>query len=323
MMPLFGLLSPSGARSRLSVLIFHRVPRSVDALFPDEVDAPRFDRLCGWLRRWFHVLPLDQAVKLLAQGRLPARALAITFDDGYADNHDVALPILQKHGLPATFFIATGFLDGGEMWNDSLIEAVRGTALRQIALPPWLPQPTACASVAEKRQLIHTLLPKLKYLPMQERLESVRQIARTLAAPAHAPLMMNSWQVVALRDAGMQIGAHTVNHPILARLSADEARAEMAASRDQLQGLLGEPVELFAYPNGRPDEDYSATTVRLARELGFSAAVTTAWGAARPGSDLFQLPRFTPWDRGRWAFAARMARNFSQPVTLATDAGPA
>lgn len=314
---LFDALSPAGARSRLSLLIFHRVQPQVDPLFPEELDAARFDVLCGWLRRWFQVLPLDLAVRQLQQGTLPGRALAITFDDGYADNHDVALPILRRHGLPATFFIATGFLDGGEMWNDTLIEAVRGTALSEVVLPPWLPQPAPCATVADKRRLIDTLLPRLKYLPPPQRLAAVREIAEALAAPAHAPLMMTSGQVVALRDAGMQIGAHTVNHPILARLAADEARAEMATSRDTLQALLAQPVELFAYPNGRPDEDYTDTTVRLARELGFSAAVTTAWGAARRGSDLFQLPRFTPWDRGRVAFAARLARNLGRPGALA------
>ena len=121
----FELLSPGQRNGRLSILIFHRVLAQVDPLFPEEVDAARFDVICGWLRRWFNVLPLDAAVRRLRDGSLPRRAAAITFDDGYADNHDIALPILKKHGLPSTFFIATGFLDGGCMWNDTVIEAIR------------------------------------------------------------------------------------------------------------------------------------------------------------------------------------------------------
>ncbi|WP_163360867.1 polysaccharide deacetylase family protein, partial [Escherichia coli] len=83
------------------------------------------DAILGWLRSWFNVLPLDEAAQRLKDGSLPARAAALSFDDGYADNHDIALPLLQKHGLPCSFFIATGFLDGGRMWNDTLIESIR------------------------------------------------------------------------------------------------------------------------------------------------------------------------------------------------------
>jgi peptidoglycan/xylan/chitin deacetylase (PgdA/CDA1 family) len=110
---LFGRLSPTGRRSRLPILMFHRVRKSVDPLMPDEIDAAQFDRICSWLATWFNVIALDDAVNRLEGGSLPERSLAITFDDGYADNHDVALPILTRHRLPATFFIATGFLDGG------------------------------------------------------------------------------------------------------------------------------------------------------------------------------------------------------------------
>ena len=118
---LFSAISPAGERGRLSIPIFHRVLPQVDPLFPDEMDAARFDAVCGWLKSWFNVLPLDEAVRRLKNGTLPQRAMALTFDDGYADNHDVALPILKRHGLPCAFFIATGFLDGGRMWTPTYI----------------------------------------------------------------------------------------------------------------------------------------------------------------------------------------------------------
>jgi hypothetical protein len=129
MRPLFSWLSPAGPGARLSVLIFHRVLARPDPLFPGRGGRPStFDAICRWLRHWFEVLPLDRAVQALRDGTLPARAAAITFDDGYADNHDLALPMLEAAGLSACFFIATGFLDGGRMWNDVLIEACGGHA---------------------------------------------------------------------------------------------------------------------------------------------------------------------------------------------------
>jgi len=121
----FTLASPAGQRAGLSILVFHRVLPEPDPLFPNEVDAQRFDALLGWVKDWFSVLPLEEAVERLQRNRLPERAAAITFDDGYADNYAVALPILQRQGLSAMFFIATGFLNGGRMFNDTAIETVR------------------------------------------------------------------------------------------------------------------------------------------------------------------------------------------------------
>ncbi|MDC6166102.1 polysaccharide deacetylase family protein [Paucibacter sp. XJ19-41] len=310
--PLFTLLAPAGVRARLNILIFHRVLPAPDPLFPSEIDAAMFDAICGWLKAWFQVLPLDEAVRRLSERSLPARALAITFDDGYADNEQVALPILQRHGLCATFFVATGFLDGGRMWNDSLIETVRRSSrtrvdLQGLDLP--LPPSLALDSTAQRRQAIDGLIGAIKYLPVEQRQRLCEELAERAAVRLPDDLMMSSDQVVALRRAGMQVGAHTVSHPILARLDAESMRAEIAASKMQLEHLLGEPVDLFAYPNGKPGEDYNDTSVAVARSLGFKAAVSTAWGAARADADLFQLPRFTPWDRSRLRFGGRLAHN--------------
>lgn len=309
---LFSLLSPGGERARLSILIFHRVLQQPDPLFPGEVDAAHFNEVCARLARWFQVLPLDEAVQRLQRGQLPARAAVITFDDGYADNHDVALPILRRHGLCATFYIATGFLDGGRMWNDSVIAAVRNSPLPQLDLSAMGLDGIRClplGDVVERRAAIDRLLKCLKYLPTQERLERVAQVAQCAAVVLPNDLMMRSDQVRALHDAGMQIGAHTVSHPILAGLDDQAAELEIDASRQQLQALLRAPVRHFAYPNGAPGRDFTARTAGLVQRLGFDSAVTTGWGAARRGTDRFHLPRFTPWDRsdGRWAL--RLARN--------------
>ena len=312
MRPFLSLMSPEGSSARLSILIFHRVVAQVDPLFPDEVHAARFDALCGWLARDFNVLPLSPAVRRLREGSLPRRALSITFDDGYADNHDIALPILQRHGLHATFFVATGFLNGGRMWNDTVVEAVRSSPLSSLDLGSLGLQGVtrlSIASLAEKQSAIRQLLSAVKYLDPAHRLAVVNELARVSIAELPDDLMMTSAQVVGLHAAGMTIGGHTVNHPILAVLSDADARREIAVGRDTLQDTIQAPVTAFAYPNGRPSEDYSPRTVELVRELGFELAVATSWGAARVNADHYQLPRFTPWDRSRGRFNLRIAAN--------------
>ena len=308
-------LSPAGPEARLSVVIFHRVHLVPDPLFPEEVDCDRFNEICAWLSAWFNVLPLDEAVARLLAGSLPVRALAITFDDGYADNHDVAMPVLKAHGLCATFFVATSFLDGGRMWNDTVVESVRGCTAPALALADLgLPGigTLALDTAASRRSAIDALLGAIKYLPPAQRQAAVDGLAERAQVDLPATLMMTSPQVRALADAGMQIGAHTATHPILARLDEGAALQEMRHSRAVLEDLLGQPVRSFAYPNGRPGRDYLPRDVSLARQAGFELAVSTAPGAARAGDDVFQLPRFTPWDRRRWAFGARMAQNLYQ-----------
>lgn len=309
---MLSLVSPGGARGRLSILIFHRVLAVPDPLFPGEVDAAAFDSICGWVAALFNVLPLDEAVDRLHRRDLPARALAITFDDGYADNHDIALPILQRHGLTATFYIATGFLDGGRMWNDSVIEAIRRCTQPMLDTTPLgidglgeLPMGTT----GERRAAIDALLGRIKYRPVAERLQLVSLLAQFSGAKMPDNLMMRSEEVRAMHAAGMQIGAHTVSHPILATLDANAARQEIVQSRERLEALIGAPVRSFAYPNGVPGKDYTAESVSLVKELGFDSAVTTGWGAARGDTDLRQLPRFSPWDRTHARFALRMMRN--------------
>ncbi len=310
--PLLTLLSPAGRRARLSVLIFHRVLPRPDPLFPGEIDAAGFDAICGWVKGWFNVLALDDAARRLREGSLPERALAITFDDGYADNHDVALPILQRHGLPATFFIATGFLDGGRMWNDTVIESIRRTPLPRVDLRGVCGMDLgvhALESLEGRRVVIDRVIGGIKYMKPDERQAVVDTIADRAETLLPDDLMMTSEQVRGLHRAGMQIGGHTVSHPILARLERRAARDEIEVGKTTLEALIAEPVRLFAYPNGKPVEDYTGEAVSLAKELGFDAAVSTAWGAASATADPFQLPRFTPWDRTKLRFGARLAAN--------------
>jgi len=310
-------LSPEGARGRLSIVMFHRVRTAPDALFPDEIDASAFRARLGWLRRWFNVLPLDDAVGALARGMLPERALCVTFDDGYADNAMVALPLLREAGIHATFFVATSFLDGGRMWNDTVIEAVRIARGPRLNLAKVGLGEHAVATVAERRATIDRLIGKIKYAGVGRRDDLVAAVASAAAVPLPDDLMMSSAQLRTLAAEGMGIGAHTHTHPILARLDESVAHREIAEGREILAAIVRQPITLFAYPNGKPDTDYTHAHVRMVGELGFSAAVTTAPGAARVGDALHELPRFSPWDRTALRYGARLARNYTASVSRA------
>lgn len=313
-------LSPAGRRAGLSIVLFHRVLSARDALFPDDMDSAHFDRICSWLAAWFNVLPLDRALELQGVGRLPDRALAITFDDGYADNHDVALPILRAHGLCATFFIATAYLDGGRMWNDTIVEAVRRSChgaldLTGLGLP--LPDAAPLDSLVARRDLALGLLRATKYLAAEQRQAVADEIAQRSGAVLPDDLMMTAEELRRIAASGMQVGAHTLSHPILARLQDREAEREIRDGKASLEALLGQRVDLFAYPNGKPGRDYLPRDVDLVRRAGFTAAVSTAYGVACGyPAHRFELPRFTPWDRDRVRFGLRLARNyFVRPAT--------
>ncbi|HTE42867.1 MAG TPA: polysaccharide deacetylase family protein [Steroidobacteraceae bacterium] len=314
------MVSPRGDGARLSVLMYHRVVPEADAL-TGEVDARSFDVQLRVLRDCFNVLPLAEAVELLAAGRLPSRAVAITFDDGYADNESIALPMLQQYRLPATFYIADGYLNGGRMFNDSVIESVRRTQKTHLdASLPGLPA-LPVGSLAEKQSALRRLIGHVKYLPLIERDVAIAKIAHASAATLPDDLMMRDEQVRRLADAGMDIGGHTVNHPILASIDLEAARNEIETNRRTLTTLTGRTPTMFAYPNGVPRKDFVFAHADIVRTAGYRAAVTTSWGAARHGQDLFQLPRFTPWDREPKRFAVRLMQNIvrNKPDILTSD----
>jgi peptidoglycan/xylan/chitin deacetylase (PgdA/CDA1 family) len=308
------LLSPAGERGRLIILIYHRTLPAPDPILHDEIDAPTFERHMALLAADFNVLPLGEACARLARGGLPARAACVTFDDGYADNERSALPILKRFGLQATFFVATGFSGGGIMFNDGVIEAVRRAPagmhdLSRVGLGSYSLQDSA-----SRRAAIEALLAQIKYRPVGERGALVEQLAAAMHSPLPKDLMMRPAQIKRLHDEGMEIGSHTVNHPILSVLDAEQARSEIIGGKHRLEEITGAPVTLFAYPNGRPGLDYGPRDVELVKEAGFTAAVSTIGGVANRGSDIFQLPRFSPWDRSPRRLGLRLLLSCARSV---------
>jgi len=306
------LYSPSGNAASLVILTYHRVLEMPDPILNQEIDVRTFIWHIQLLKRHFNVLPLATAVLHLQQGDLPERAICICFDDGYADNYTNALPILNLYNIPATFFIAVGFLDGGRMWNDSIIEAIRAAKtdvidLEDLGLPRY-----PIANNSEKQQTVVSIIHKLKYLKHDERLAQVRRITERLAVELPSNLMMTTKQLQECFHRGIEIGAHTVNHKILSHLTLDEAEQEIKQSRDRLVTSLSTNIRFFAYPNGKSSLDYNKTHIAAVKKAGFIAAFTTEWGGAKKHHDIYQLPRIAPWDATPFRFSLRVLRAFRQ-----------
>ena len=286
------VLSPRGVRGRLVVFCFHQVLEKPDPLRPGEPTELEFARDVEVIDRTFSTLPFGEAVKGLESGTLPRRAACITFDDGYANNSELAAPILESAGVPATFFIAGGAIDAGIMWNDLVIESFARSA--------------ANVSIQE----LQAKLGDLKYRPVAERWGAAEQIFREAVGGAFPRLMMTREMVADLSDRGFEIGGHTINHPILKEQSDEDANLEIAGCVEWIRNVTGIIPTTFAYPNGIPGQDFSRNHEHMVRDAGFEAAASTQWSVAGPKANRFSIPRVGPWWRQGRGLATGLARSY-------------
>ena len=300
-------LSAGGRNGRrVCILSYHRILEAHDPFLTSEPDVHTFRWQMELLAECFNVLPLHDAVEAMGRGDLPPRAACITFDDGYRSTHDLALPVLREYRLPATVFVTTGCMRKGNMWNDRIIEAVRRLPGTRLDMRDAGIGVLSLAGDLARHEAAHRLIEASKYLSPGERDAITRKIE---ALGGHADsngLMLTADMVAAMARQGVEIGGHTVSHPILTRLDDDAARTEIETGKKELEAITGRPVRLFAYPNGKVGKDYDDRHVRMAREAGFTAAFTTAVGAASRQHDRYQLPRSRPWDATPGRFGMRM-----------------
>jgi peptidoglycan/xylan/chitin deacetylase (PgdA/CDA1 family) len=294
-----------------TILIYHRVHPRPTPFMIDAMPPERFERQMRHLRRAYRPMPLDELALRSLEGTVPRGAVAVTFDDGYADNATHALPILQRYGIPATVFLATGCIGNGRIpWHDEVLLAFEGTRRKDFRLPVPDGARMPLATETDRAFAASLALAMLKPLPEGERLAAVAAIRDELGSgTGNGPgstLMLDWDRVRAMRRSGVRFGAHTVTHPILSRVTPERARDEVVESKREIERALGEEVALFAYPNGRP-EDFTDETVALVRASGFRAAVTTRFGANESGSDPFRFRRGTPWEADAARFALKLA----------------
>lgn len=301
------------ASRKLQILVYHRVlPRS-HYYQPNEATKAEFEWQMRLLSRSFKVLPLDEAVQLQQEGALPAGAACITFDDGYRDNLQLALPVLCKYGLKATFFIASGFTGDGIMFCDLIRECLRDTRRTELDLEflgeqKKLPLETE----ADRFKAIATITNKIKYADLITRAQWLHTLETETGVRAPRDLMMSEEDLHTLTREKMTIGGHTVNHPILNAIQDFTAKQEIEDNRAYLQNLLQKSVDLFAYPNGKSGVDFGDQHVNMVANAGYKAAVTTDHGVSTPATDIYRLRRFTPWDRTPSRFWLRMLATYQQ-----------
>jgi peptidoglycan/xylan/chitin deacetylase (PgdA/CDA1 family) len=286
------------ARPRAVVLMYHSVVEN-----PDETantirisqSRAAFESQVSALARRFNPVSIDQVTEFAAAGRrLPPRSVAVTFDDGFADNYDVALPILSRYGIPATFYIMVNAVETGTPpWYCRLNFAFRTTTV-----PAWQHPENGrtfeLGSASGKTAALSTAwdLGAARSGTAQEQL--IRQVEESLqveALDARSGLMMNWDQVCALKKAGHIIGGHTLSHPNLAHVTEGEARSEIRGCKERLEEKLGDPIQHFSYPHPALNPQWTPQTFQITREAGFRSAMLTTPGAVLPGDQPLSLKR--------------------------------
>jgi peptidoglycan/xylan/chitin deacetylase (PgdA/CDA1 family) len=293
-------------RPRVPILAFHRVNDDDDPFMPSLPTAV-FAAHMAHIARHYRVLTVEELAERLQEGRVPRNALALTFDDGYRDNLTHAAPILKRLGLPATVFLVTGHIGTPQaLWFDRLAMAFKAAAARRVALGEG--RLLSLGTVGERLAGLDAALAHLKRVSDEERSASVERLIDALHPNSERPKrLMLSWdEVDALRGLGFSIGAHTVTHPILSRLSPERAWEEIHGSKAAIEKALGDPVRAFAYPNGRSD-DYNETVTRLVRDVGFTCAMTARRGLNDIDTPVLELRRGGPWEHHLPTFALKLA----------------
>lgn len=297
-----------------AILMYHRIADVSCDPWDLAVPPQVFEAQMADLARSRHVLALEDFVERHRHGRLPRDAVALTFDDGCVCNAATAAPILQRYGLPATFFLATGMIGSPEeFWWDRLERivfdpAAGGSAslrlgaqelrvdLGQEAEDPQVQRAwraLGASPVTPRQASYFAVWSALKHHPaaVQEAalIDLACQVGSGLGARAtHIPMSEAQARSLA-RTEGFAVGGHTVDHVSLPGLDASEQLRQMRASRRACEDLAGGPCVSFAYPYG----DVSPQTCRLAAEAGFECAVTTRHAGVGPTEDLLALPRIT------------------------------
>lgn len=288
-------------RREIMILLYHRVngvktpARSItDRL---SVRPKLFEKQMAFLCRYFRVMSLEDAVRHLKEGKFPKGGAVVTFDDGYADNADVALPILKRWNIPAAVFVATGFAGGEKyFWWDRLETMILDR--RSIRLVLDRDDFSANLDLRTRRRRVHAfweIYHRLRPLDSNLREDLMNGISERLrdygdlSRPFHASTL--TWEALkTLKDMGITLGAHTHSHAMLTSLSADGIRREVNRCRSVLEKHGIGPVEAFAYPVGNEEALPKGIAVIL-KEAGFTCGLTTIQGRVREGDDPYFLKR--------------------------------
>ncbi|MDG2303918.1 MAG: polysaccharide deacetylase family protein [Candidatus Binatia bacterium] len=292
---------------RAVILRYHSVSTAADGthlcLDPGLAVRPEhFDRQCAYLARHYNVISLDEMVTRLIEGKpLPPKAVALTFDDGYLDNYTQAFPILEQHGLNATFYVTTNCIDNEEiLWTGLLRFVVFTTEVPVLETHEPMAFRLPLGSPEERKEAFTKLVVTMKNVPTARRLElleAVRVAGEIDDTSALSGIMMSWDQVREMHKAGMIFGAHTLTHPNLPNATPEEAQREIDGSGKALAEQINEPIRHFSYPNGRGSAHLTEAVKGMVRDAKFDSATTSVTGSVQIGDDPFALKRIGIYNR--------------------------
>lgn len=279
-------------RDDLRILAYHRVLESAD---PDGFDfdvdlisasAQRFHEQMAFLRKRFHPMRFDEVLERVERGqRLPPRAVLVSFDDGYDDNHRVAFPILRDLGMSAMFFVSTGHVDTGLPFAyDWLVHMICSAHASTLHAPELGIEATLPTTTSARRELAREVLGRLKSLDDAAQATLMARLEREWGfdrASGHRDCTPMRWDKLReMLGSGMEVGSHGVTHRMLAKLSNADLRHELHGSRETIDRELGVAAHVLAYPVGGPDA-FDARVIEVAREAGYRMACSYMSGTDR------------------------------------------
>lgn len=307
------------------ILLYHRV-----AQLPTDpqllcVTPDHFAEHLEILRKEYNPVGLRELSQVYKEGNLPERAVVVTFDDGYFDNLANAKPLLEQYNIPATVFVTTGYVGRRrECWWDELErlllqpgtlpdtlnltisgkrhhwnlgDAVSYSEEAYQSYRTWnVRQKVVSGSRQDLYNALHPFIRRMSDEEQREALDTLLGWAEVKPILRSTHRMLSTDEVLCMAKGTLiDIGAHTITHPVLSALSPPAQQAEIQGSKAYLEEILERPVTSFAYPYGL-HSDYSAQTISVVKQSGFSCASSSYEDNVWQGSDRFQLPRRIVFD---------------------------
>jgi len=313
-------------QNRALILMYHRIFDPLSDPWKLSVSPGNFEDQIITLKEHFNIVSTEEIVEQITQGKIKNRTVALTFDDGYCDNYETAMPLLGKHNIPATFFITDSYL-GGEhpFWWDELEHIIVHTpSLPSIFSMKCLNQdihfdlskesilnkeikslqkgyrahspPTLRTKLYVKLWKIFSPLPKYEQLQL---LHFIRNWAGLSKVKSKVHGAMTVTQLRLLSETNLfTIGGHTKNHPLLGRCTYEDQKREILNNKEALENILGKDINLFAFPSG----SYNDITLKILKQHGFSAAFASSGKPVSRNTDRLQISRLqiNNWDSKRF-----------------------
>lgn len=304
------------------ILCYHVVTNTkegkVDYFKPQmAVSIESFKKQMEFLSKNYNVVPLEELIYNIKENKkLPRKAIAITFDDGYANNYTNAYPILKENNLPATIFLATDYIDTGKLlWFDQVWQILKSyDDLSKIEIPDNICEEDLRVKLLKiftdnslERDVCADLVTSLmKKMNEKKRSMLIKYMEERFPPNKQEESLMLSWnQVVEMGTNRISIGAHTKSHPNLPELSEQETEIEIMEGKKEIERRINKKVICFAYPYGNFNDKIKA----LVTKAGFDCACTTIRGKHRLNSDLFELKRISVTENLTLSFRNRYSKS--------------